>query len=89
MRNLFVTVAALVLVLSAASAYAVGEQQPIVIEPEEPGCQECVYSRYTDTVSCNSGGQEWINCEGGWITLRDGSGESARVPNCGERCYYA
>jgi hypothetical protein len=88
MRNLFVTVLVLALIVPA-SAHAAGTQQPIVVEPSEPGCEECSYSRYTDNVSCNPGGREWINCEGGWIILRDGSGESTRVPNCGERCYYA
>ena len=89
MRNFMVAAFVLTLALTSPPTYAAGTQQPLPQEPSEPGCQWCEYDSRYDSVKCEPGGTDWFNCKGGWIYLPDGSGESGRVPDCGQRCYYA
>jgi hypothetical protein len=93
MDMLWVRFVTLVLILTLTSApYAVGDNKPPIGGVEDPSgqCDECTYSRYADSITCNPDpAGEWKNCVGGWLLLCDGTGACTREPNCGkDRCLW-
>ena len=89
MRHLKVAV---LLLLVFALPLAGDDDPPIdIVDPDngESGCVECAQSMGEIVCGGEPTGAGWVECEGGWIDLCDGSGACDRVPNCGSRCAIA
>ncbi|HVE71096.1 MAG TPA: hypothetical protein VNI54_06985 [Thermoanaerobaculia bacterium] len=86
-------VSALLLVLASLPMLADDKPGIPIVEPEEDegGCEECVYSEYDGSVSCEPDpiGAGWMDCEGGWFSQCDATGDCVRTPDCGQRCAIA